>query len=229
MRSAKFTAPREKEVEKTKEGQLDADAFNKKRMAKFEDAPTAYTERPALQRGTIPMTRSRAVTEVSGPGRSRGAAMDGTAVRVMIEKQFNPLRNGPVFRKCQTFFTITFIVMVVSSMMCMPFVDDENCQIKCDARQLSRSRWDGTTRDRVAIQTYDEVVMTMLEKQFLLAVVKYHDIYEVSLGGRSGQTTDNNNCRAKGKGGGRGGGTQVPMVQLSPADSADYVVANQQP
>ena len=40
MRSAKFTAP-EKEVEKTKEGQLDADAFNKKRMAKFEDAPTA--------------------------------------------------------------------------------------------------------------------------------------------------------------------------------------------
>ena len=75
----------------------------------------------------------------------------------------------------------------------------------------------------------DEMVMTMLEKQFLLAVVKYHDIYEVSLGGRSGQTTDNNNCRAKGKGGGRGGGTQVPMVQLSPADSADYVVANQQP
>jgi hypothetical protein len=110
MRSAKFTAP-EKEVEKTKEGQLDADAFNKKRMAKFEDAPTAYTERPALQRGNIPMTRSRAVTEVSGPGRSRGAAMDGTAIRVMIEKQFNPLRNGPVFtgRKCQTFFTITFI------------------------------------------------------------------------------------------------------------------------
>ena len=85
MRSAKFTAPHEKEVEKTKEGQLDADAFNKKRMAKFEDAPTAYTERAELQRGKIPMTRSRAVTEVSGPGRGRGAAMDGTAIRVMIE------------------------------------------------------------------------------------------------------------------------------------------------
>jgi hypothetical protein len=53
MRSAKFTAPHEKEVEKTKEGQLDADAFNKKRMAKFEDAPAAYTERAELQRGKI--------------------------------------------------------------------------------------------------------------------------------------------------------------------------------
>ena len=57
MRSAKFTAPHEKEAEKTKEGQLDADALNKKRMAKFEDAPTAYTERAELQRGKFPMTR----------------------------------------------------------------------------------------------------------------------------------------------------------------------------
>ena len=40
MRSTKFTAP-EYEVEKTKEGQLDADALNKKRMAKFEEALTA--------------------------------------------------------------------------------------------------------------------------------------------------------------------------------------------
>ncbi len=51
MRSTKFTAP-EKEVEKTKEGQLDADALNKKRMAKFEDSSdvrTACTERAELQ------------------------------------------------------------------------------------------------------------------------------------------------------------------------------------
>jgi hypothetical protein len=68
-------------VEKTKEGQLDADALNKKRMAKFEDVRAACTERAELQRlgGQNPVTQSRAVTQVSGPGRSpsRGAAMDG--------------------------------------------------------------------------------------------------------------------------------------------------------
>ncbi len=101
------------------------------------------------------------------------------------------------------------IMMLVLSLMGMPFV------CKYDAKQLSRSRSDGTTGDRAAIETYVEMVpvMAMLEKQFpvQVAVVNYHDIYEVSMGGRSGpsQTTDNNNCRAKGKGGGRGGGKQA--------------------
>jgi hypothetical protein len=90
MRSTKFTAP-EKEVEKTMEGQLelDADALNKKRMAKFEDVRTACTERAELQRlgGQNPMTQSRVVTQVSGPGRSRGAAMDGAAMNSSHDRE----------------------------------------------------------------------------------------------------------------------------------------------
>ncbi len=59
-------------------------------------------------------------------------------------------------------------------------------------------------------------------------MVDHQDIYELSVGGRGGQKTDNN-CRAEGKGGGRGGGTQVPMAQRSPADLAKNAVWQGQP
>ena len=67
-------------------------------------------------------------------GVSRGAAVDGAAIQVLIEKHGNTLggllvRKDPISKRNMMFITI-FTCVVALIMPSMEFVDDVNCKIK---------------------------------------------------------------------------------------------------